>query len=156
RKQCNSRWWKLVNFCLVLLLLDVLFKLLSKSTHGSAEIGYMSAWIFVGVYWIFLRWPLTKFLILRRFRAAAERNHTLDWEVSDEGLFARCGDLSEGRFRWEAISSVCETPDGFLLYRGVIYHWLPREAFTQQQLSDFLTLLHAKLKNVTSFGIKRP
>lgn len=131
---------KMVAFVVGALILLSLFMMFQRGFQPTDSVAFVLA-----LYWFVFRARLHKRLLRQRFLNSEQKDKQISLNITDELITARTEGLSEGDFKWDGVTKVVRTQDGFLLYRGEAYIWLPNTAFqTPEMVERFAALSERK------------
>jgi len=132
RSQCRKVFRLLINTSLLLLILGSIF----LTVFIEVELLVVLAGLF-GVYSLFLRPSVNRFLQRRKFSKRPDQDILVEWNITSEILRSNC-DLGMSEFAWSAIRKIVISPEGILVYMNdQVFHWLPRKGFSSE--SDYDT-----------------
>lgn len=126
----NSRE-KIIVFVVGALIFASVFMMLQRGFQPTDSMAFILA-----LYWFVFRARLHKRLLRKRFLSSEQKDKQISLDITDELITARTEGLSEGDFKWDSVTKVVRTNDGFLLYRGVAYIWLPNTAFQAAEMVE--------------------
>ncbi len=91
------------------------------------------------IYWYAMRWPLRKIILLKSFEASSNKNHKFIMSADNAGI-----KVDETLIKWDAILEVVSLKNGFLLYHGVTFLFIPKDAFFDAEEKDKFSQLAKK------------
>ncbi|MCX6052671.1 MAG: YcxB family protein [Campylobacterales bacterium] len=91
------------------------------------------------IYWYAMRWPLRKIILLKSFEASSNKNHKFIMSADNAGI-----KVDETLIKWDAILEVLSLKNGFLLYHGVTFLFIPKDAFFDVEEKDKFSQLAKK------------
>ncbi len=77
------------------------------------------------IYWYFLRWPMRRAMLRRRFAASGTAGKRFRFEIDDRGVVSPARTIP-----WDDILSVVRVSNGYLLYSGREFLYFPDNAFS--------------------------
>ena len=87
------------------------------------------------MHWIF-DWPLTRTIIMRKFKQAPLAGKPITWKINATTLKVKAAGKTS-KILWKDIIQAYETEKGFVLAQsGGITHWLPIAAFSTKRDAD--------------------
>ena len=93
------------------------------------------------IYWYALRWPMRKIMLKRNFKNSQEKMFEI--KANNEVL-----QLNEIKIDWSEIVEAISLKDGFVLYYGESYLFIPKDSFSSPDEKDnFSHLLKDKITN---------
>ena len=93
------------------------------------------------IYWYVLRWPMRKIMLKRNFKNSQEKMFEI--KANNEVL-----QLNEIKIDWSEIVEAISLKDGFVLYYGESYLFIPKDSFSSTDEKDnFSHLLKDKITN---------
>jgi len=93
--------------------------------------GLLIVSTFLVVYWYALRWPLRKFMFSKTFKNSPNQNHQFNMSANNEGI-----KVDDSFISWSEILEVVSLKDGFLLYYGSEFLYIPKNAFVNTNEKD--------------------
>lgn len=135
----NSRE-KIIAYVVGALILASLFMMLQRGFQPTDSMAFVLA-----LYWFVFRARLHQRLLRKRFMNSDQKDKQIYLSITDEQITAGTEGLSEGDFKWDSVTKVVRTNEGFLLYRAEAYIWLPNTAFqTTEMVARFGALSERK------------
>jgi hypothetical protein len=76
------------------------------------------------IYWYALRWPMRRSILLRGFMHSEIKDHKFRIEIDEESL-----KIDGSVIEWREVLELISLCDGYLLYKGDTFLFLPKKAF---------------------------
>jgi len=86
--------------------------------------GLLIVSTFLVIYWYALRWPLRKIMLLKGFNNSSIKDKQFVMSANKDGLA-----LDSKLITWNDLKEVISLKDGFLLYYGESFLFIPKNAF---------------------------
>ena len=88
------------------------------------------------VYWYFFRWRIRKLLISKTYNNSTAKETQFSMQAKKDGLSVN-GTL----LRWKEITEAVSLKEGFLLYYGDTFLYIPKSAFKSVEQKDLFSHL---------------
>ncbi|MBB1488770.1 YcxB family protein [Oceanospirillum sediminis] len=105
-----------------------LFMMMERGFQPADSMAFILA-----IYWFFFRSRIHTRMLRSRFRKSTQQGKLISLSITDEEIQAQTEDQTEGSFDWSTVTKVVQTAQGYLMYRGVNYLWLPNVGFSSEE-----------------------
>ena len=106
-----------------------------------APIGLLLISTFLVIYWYFLRWPMRKSMLAKRF----DKEATYDIKVKEDEII-----INEKKIAWSEVLEVVSLEKGFLILANDSFFFFPRKAFkTLEEKNAFAEIAKKNVKSYT-------
>ena len=112
---------------------------LKKDAYGLLLIS-----TFLVVYWYFFRWRIRKFIITKTYESSHEKDTQFSMLAKKNGL-----EVNGSLLTWNDITEAVSLEDGFLLYYGETFLYIPKLAFVSIEEKDLFS--HLAKDNVINY-----
>lgn len=105
-----------------------LFMMMERGFQPADSMAFILA-----IYWFFFRNRLHNRMLKSRFQKSDQKDKQISLNITDEEIKAQTEGQSEGCFDWSSVTKVVHTTQGYLMYRGINYMWLPNVSFSSEE-----------------------
>ncbi len=96
------------------------------------------------IYWYFFRWRIRKFIISKTYNKSTAKETHFSMQAKQDGI-----NVNGTLLRWQEITEAVSLQEGFLLYYGDTFLYIPKYAFKSVEQKDLFS--HVAKDNVVNY-----